>query len=114
MGLDSIWKSPKRVWFWKKPDLAAGLCSGHGQGSFRGGRYNDTTLAISPYSLYSYELSNEQVKEIADALVSLSFETAMRLVREKEGVELEEAEYADLTRVFAKYAKAGAKLLGSW
>ena len=110
MGLDSIWKSPKRVWFWKKPDLAAGLCSGHGQGSFRGGRYNDTISAISQYSLYSYE----QVKEIADALVSLSFETAMRLVREKEGVELDEAEYADLTRVFAKYAKAGAKLLGSW
>ena len=114
MGLDSIWKSPKRVWFWKKPDLAAGLYSGHGQGSFRGGRYNDTIKAISPYSLYSYELSNEQVKEIADALAAHSFDTTMQLVRRQEGMELEAAEYADLTRVFAKYAKAGTKLLGSW
>ena len=114
MGLDSIWKCPKRVWFWKKPRPAAGLFSGHGQGSFRGGRYKDTVSAISPHSLHSYELSNEQVKEIADALALHSFEAAMQLVREKEGMELEKAEYAELTRVFDKYAKAGAKLLGSW
>lgn len=114
MGLDSIWKCPKRVWFWKKPQLAAGMFSGHGYGSFRGGRYNDTISAVSPYSLYSYELSNEQVKEIAGALQACSFENAMRLVREKEGLEVESDEYADLIRVFAKYAKAGAKLLGSW
>lgn len=114
MGLDSVWKSPKRVWFWKKPDLAAGLYSGHGQGSFRGGRYDDVIKAISPYPLYSYELSNEQVRKIADALAAHSFDAAMRLVSVKQGMELEAAEYADLTRVFAKYAKAGAKLLGSW
>lgn len=38
----------------------------------------------------------------------------MQLVREKGGAELEKDEYEDLRRVFVKYAKAGAVLLGSW
>lgn len=114
MGLDSIWKCSKRVWFWRKPQLAAGLYSGHGQGSFRGGRYTDTVSALTPYSLYSEELSNAQVREIAAALAAHSHEAAMTKVREKGGVELDADEYADLARVFRKYADAGASLTGSW
>ena len=114
MGLDSIWKCSKRVWFWREPQLAAGLFSGHGQGSFRGGRYTDTVSALTSYSLYSEELSNDQVREIADALASHSHEVAMAKVREKGGVELEADEYTDLARVFRKYADAGARLVGSW
>jgi hypothetical protein len=69
---------------------------------------------LTPYSLFTEELSNAQVREIADALAAHSHEAAMTKVREKGGVELEVEEYADLARVFLKYADAEASLIGSW
>lgn len=114
MGLDSFWQCERRVWFWKKPKLSGGLLTGHGKHSFRGGRYTDTVSAVSPYTLYTEELSNEQVREIAAALEANNFQDVMLRVRERGGVELEETEYAEFTRVFKKYALAGARLKGWW
>ena len=126
MGLDSIWIMPgeqeiiekyknddsdgTQMWIEREalhpnfePELriCGGMCSGHGFQSFRGKVYAELIEEQTGISLYQDELSNEQVKEIADVLDNWIEDVSNQ-------------ESKDFVRMFRAYADAGATLRGWW
>ena len=119
MGLDSFWTMPEQknaaalqtldLPEADKLSLCGGLFSGHGSGSFRGKVYDDVVRRITGVSLYQENISNEDVKKMADALEKADFARAGW-----EDTENRRQEFSDLQKMFRLYADAGAELKGWW
>ena len=85
-------------------------------GSFRGKAYADFIENISGISLYQENMSNDEVREIAEALEAGDMKEMVELLREDWGGGEEDyfQHITDLTRMFRAYADAGAILHGWW
>ena len=120
MGLDNYWLMPEENEFGDKPDshpifdpplrLCGGMLSGNGCPSFRGKVYAGFVESVSGFSLYK-DLSNEQVKQIAEALEGqISEESRSQFWEEDDTPET----INDLRRMFRTYADHGARLVAWW
>jgi len=106
MGLDNFWYQndapegtpPMGLSFDPPLNLCGGMFSAHGEGSFRGKVYADLIHEVSEIDIYG-DLSNEQVKQIADAL-------EFQLTLANPNLDIH-----DLARMFRAYADAGAVLV---
>ena len=115
MGLDSIWKMPKKGMrhpvFEPPLSLCGGMLSCYGKYSFRGKVYNAIIEKVWGCGLYLEEISNYDISKISDALEQTPYES----LREYYPYDVfDESEYNDLKRMFKAYADAGASLLGWW
>lgn len=107
MGLDNFWVSedrqPARVngeWC-----VCGGMCSGHGNDSFRGKVYDSLVEAASGYSLYREYIDPATVRLIADSLSTMTYEEAKTHTDR-----LCEDEYRSLKAMFRAHADAGHAL----
>ena len=121
MGLDSIWVMPatgdvvdgviveKEHPVFEPPlQLVTGILCNEGI-TFRGKVYDSFIDEISGISLYQVDMSNKDVKDIADALEKLALDADLLSKFDISSIEL-----ADLQRMFRTYADAGAILHGWW
>jgi hypothetical protein len=109
MGLDCFWEMPdgkEHPEFNPPLELCGGMFSGHGSESFRGKVYARFVEEVSGESLYE-DLTNKQVKKIADALESDEAIKRMDYLWEEDQ---NSKVLKDLRRMFRKYANAGATL----
>lgn len=105
MGLDNFWVlggDAQRPQFCPPLNLCGGMCSAHGEGSFRGKVYSRIIELASGVSIYE-ELDNDAVHKIAEALEARDPEDLA-----DEYIPVEQVE--DLTRMFRVYADCGAAL----
>ncbi len=130
MGLDSFWRLPKyplnsdlnekmfmelgnekveHPKFNPPLKLVGEITSGHGVESFRGKVYTDFIGDITEISLFQEEMSNEQVKKIADKLEATEYKKDW-----EEDYDLTKQNFNDLKRMFRAYADIGATLDGWW
>lgn len=109
MGLDSFWKTETKPAFSRPLHLCGGMFSEHGEDSFRGKVYDDFIFAMTEISLYQEEMSNDDVRKIADKLESLEYDPAWD---ERFGLTAET--FDDLKLMFRGYADVGATLCGWW
>lgn len=118
MGLDSYWKigrkdagydKSRKVIFRPRLNLAGGLFSGEGQGSFRGKAYNEFIEQQTGVSLHQKNISNRTVKKISDRLQKMHWYIGL-----KKRYGISKQEFNDLRRMFKRYAEEGATLHGWW
>lgn len=108
MGLDNFWVLPEgkeEISFSPELHLCGGMFSGHGQGSFRGKVYDEIVSEITGVSLYTDEIDNQTIQEMADKLVKTKYDRQL--------FDCTEEEFRDLRVMFSVYADAGASLK-SW
>ncbi|MCD6253133.1 MAG: hypothetical protein J7J80_01840 [Thermotogae bacterium] len=100
MGLDCFWmdKRGNTVYLKFEPplNLTGGLCSEHGNGSFRGKVYEDVIRELTGHTLY-VELDECEIKDIAEKLERAK-------LSEIEGL-IERDEFEDLKRMFKEYSR---------
>jgi hypothetical protein len=115
MGLDSFWKLPKGTGdplFEPELHLCGGMCSNHGQGSFRGKVYNYFIENATGQTLYAEVIDNIKVKDMAKKLQEYLDTRNLDDFAEVYGLEI--SELKDLCRMFNTYSEAGATLHGWW
>lgn len=113
MGLDNFWESGKTVSFDAPLRLCGSFTSENTLICFRGKVYSDLIFHVTGVSLYQETIQNQTICEMATKLQATPYETAWG----QAGTwmyTITAEEYADLQRMFAAYAKAGASLGGSW
>ncbi|MDT8899572.1 hypothetical protein QYE77_15005 (plasmid) [Thermanaerothrix sp. 4228-RoL] len=108
MGLDNIWynRNGEKTYLEFNPELnlVGGLFSEHGNGSFRGGYYNDFFVSVLGFDLHN-DLSNSEVRQIAERLNSMNYDPSFL-----EEYDITPEEFEDLRRMFTAYGKAGCHL----
>jgi hypothetical protein len=115
MGLDSFWELPEGAEdpsFEPELHLCGGLCSGHGQGSFRGKVYNYFIENTTGQTLYAEVIDNIKVQDMAKKLQIYLDTQNLNDLTELYGLEI--FELKDLCQMFNTYAKVGATLHGWW
>jgi len=113
MGLDSFWKTDQPVKFDPPLNLVGGAFSAFGEGSFRGKAYNSLIQRLTGVSLYQHAIDNVTIRKMAAELRDTPYLWAI-LKRDGTDEDISAGEYADLQRMFAAYAEAGAVLNGWW
>lgn len=105
MGLDNLWELPENTFIEFDPELAV-VSAWEGSDNFRGEAYDPFFEDELDVSLYD-DLSNDEVRAIADKLASLQWRN--EYVQEY-GHPENKVELLDLTRMFQAYARSGATL----
>ena len=111
MGLDNFWSGSVEGDF----KVCGGLCSGHGNDSFRGKVYNTFIEWNTGVSLYDDVIDNRTIRTIADKLDKKIRECTKDGTFESfcEFWNMDEHEMLDLSRMFRVHALAGHTLT-SW
>lgn len=111
MGLDNFWvddsNEPGKVD--GNYNICGGLCSGHGNNSFRGKVYNSIVEKVTGVSLYSDKINNDQVVTMDEKLRHVSHEVAQSF----SNYEVSDKEWNDFQIMWHEHAKAGHHLV-SW
>ena len=113
MGLDNLWKKNDNEDARVEGDfkIYGGMFSDNGNTSFRGKVYARLVEDITGISLYGYtnesdEISNEIVKDMADALEETEWQDSF-----VENYDIEEQEFKDLAKMFRLHGDAGHYLV---
>lgn len=111
MGLDSFWVDENNQQAAVNADLnlCGGMFSESGNSSFRGKVYDKLVSQVTGKTLYSEELSNEDVVEMSLMLEGCTTEAAQSIEPWIDAQELN-----DLKIMFKLHAEAGHKLVGWW
>lgn len=111
MGLDNFWVGDDSKHASVEGDfkICGGICSGHGNSSFRGKVYNDIVEKTTGVSLYSDKIDNDKVVEMDDAIRQVSYDLASRV----SNYPIQEEEWSDFQVMWHEHAKAGHHLV-SW
>ena len=110
MGLDSYWvEGDKKASVDGVFRICGGMMSGHGNDSFRGGRYDDLVESLTGVSLYQEKIPNETIVQISDKMDCQVWNASIGF-----NFGIEEDELNDLLRMFRLHAAEGHDLIGWW
>jgi hypothetical protein len=111
MGLDNFWvdQNNKQAPVKANLNLCGGLLSDSGNSSFRGKVYDHLVSEVTGQTLYSDDIPNELVAQMAEKLSSCTISSAQTIDPNIVAQELE-----DLKLMFKLHAEAGHKLVGWW
>lgn len=111
MGLDNYWQleDGKPANIDGEYNVSGGICSGHGNQSFRGKVYNSFVEKLTGVSLYSDVIDNDNVMKVADILRNIEYEQAKKYFE----YPIDEKEYEDFVEMWIAHAMNGHRLV-SW
>lgn len=111
MGLDSIWigENNERAFVNAELNLCGGMFSDSGNSSFRGKVYDLLVSEATGQTLYSEDIPNNLVVQMAEKLQGCTISSAQVI-----DPNIVEQELEDLKLMFKLHAEAGHKLVGWW
>ena len=110
MGLDNFWKDGEEDGIIEGSyRICGGMCSDHGNSSFRGKVYSAIVSSLTGTSLYQDKIENEEVVKMGKILAEAGYEKAAS----HSDYQLCPDEWEDFVKAWQEHAKEGHQLI-SW
>lgn len=112
MGLDNYWKKDETTDGFVEGEfnVCGGICSGHGNASFRGKVYNSIIEEITGMSLYQEKISSENVKVMNEIIQECTFEGAKSCA----SYNIDEKEWTNFQKMWKAHSDADHYLISWW